>query len=123
MIVAFILSSSAGIVVTAFFIFYQQFENHVVQPAVYGRTIKINPFVVLVAVLIGVELAGFLGALLALPAAGAIQVIVEEVIDQRRQRLVHQPREVESERIALATGTDANGSPLAAERSLILPGE
>ncbi|HEY8203048.1 MAG TPA: AI-2E family transporter [Actinomycetota bacterium] len=122
-IVAFIHSTTAGIVVTAFFILYQQFENHVIQPAVYGRTIRINPFVVLVAVLIGVELAGFLGALLALPAAGAIQVIVEEVIDERRRRRVHQPHEVEAERLALGSNPGANGGQAPSERSLILPGE
>ena len=85
-IVAFIHSPVAGVVVTIFFILYQQFENHVLQPAVYGRTIKLNPFLVLLAVLLGVELAGFLGALFALPVAGAIQVIVNDLMRERRER-------------------------------------
>jgi predicted PurR-regulated permease PerM len=62
-----------------FFVVYQQFENHVIQPAVYGKTIRLNPFLVLLAVLFGVELAGFLGALLALPIAGVLQVTFEEL--------------------------------------------
>ena len=78
-IVAFLESTPVGIGVTIFFIAYQQFENHILQPYVYGRTIRLNPFVVLVAVLAGVEIAGFLGALLALPFAGAAQVVVESI--------------------------------------------
>jgi len=79
-VVAFLQSTTAGIVTLAFFILYQQFENHVLQPVVYGRTIRLNPFLVLLAVLIGVELAGFLGALLALPVAGIAQVALDEFI-------------------------------------------
>jgi predicted PurR-regulated permease PerM len=83
-IVAFIESPFDGIVVTIFFVVYQQFENHVLQPAVYGRTIQLNPFLVLLSVLIGVELAGFLGALLALPVAGIVQIVVVDVAEHRR---------------------------------------
>lgn len=78
-VVAFLHSITAGVVVTIFFIVYQQFENHVLQPLVYGRTIRLNPFVVLLAVVIGVELAGFIGAVVALPIAGVLQVAAEEL--------------------------------------------
>jgi predicted PurR-regulated permease PerM len=87
-IVGFTVSIPAGIIVTVFFIAYQQFENHVLQPAIYGRTIKLNPFLVLVAVLLGVELAGFIGALLALPVAGIVQIVVIEALEHRDGRLV-----------------------------------
>lgn len=87
-IVGFTVSIPAGIIVTVFFIAYQQFENHVLQPAIYGRTIKLNPFLVLVAVLLGVELAGFIGALLALPVAGIVQIVVIEALEHRGGRLV-----------------------------------
>jgi predicted PurR-regulated permease PerM len=92
-VVAFIHSTPAGIVVTVFFVVYQQFENHVLQPAVYGRTIRLNPFLVLVAVLVGIELLGFVGALLALPVAGIIQVIVADILNHRQQRLAASPAE------------------------------
>ena len=82
-IIAFTVSIPVGIAVVIFFVLYQQFENHVLQPAVYGKTIKLNPFLVLLAVLVGVELAGFLGALLALPVAGIIQIVVLDVLDER----------------------------------------
>ena len=79
-LVALTQGTTEGIVVLIFFIVYQQLENHVLQPVVYGRTIRLNPFLVLLAVLIGVELAGFLGALLALPIAGVLQVTFEELV-------------------------------------------
>ena len=69
-LVAFLTSITAGIVVVTFFVLYQQLENHVLQPLVYGRTVQLSPLVVLVAILIGAEVAGVLGALGAIPIAG-----------------------------------------------------
>src|SRR6266540_3821076 len=83
--VAFIHSVPAGIVVIVFFIVYQQIENHVLQPVIYGRTVQLSPLAVLVAVLIGASIAGVLGALGAIPVAGAIQVLI---VDWRRQQQV-----------------------------------
>jgi predicted PurR-regulated permease PerM len=82
--VAFIHSVPAGIVVVAFFIIYQQVENHILQPVVYGRTVQLSPLVVLISVLIGAELAGVLGALAAIPVAGAIQVVFADWLRHRR---------------------------------------
>src|SRR5947208_983004 len=73
--VAFLHSIPAGIIVIVFFVLYQQVENHILQPVVYGRTVQLSPLVVLISVLIGAELAGVLGALAAIPVAGAIQVV------------------------------------------------
>ena len=70
-----------------FFIVYQQFENHVLQTTIMAKTVRLNPLGVLLAVLVGVELAGLLGALLAIPVAGAIQVVARDVWDQRRGRV------------------------------------
>ena len=83
--VAFLHSIAAGIVVVVFFIVYQQFENHLLQPVVYGRTVQLSPLVVLISVLIGAELAGILGALGAIPVAGALQVIVVDWLRHRRE--------------------------------------
>jgi predicted PurR-regulated permease PerM len=71
-----------------FFIVYQQIENHLLQPLVYGRTVQLSPLVVLVAVLIGAEVAGVLGALGAIPVAGAIQVVIVDWQRARRARIV-----------------------------------
>ena len=89
--VAFLHSVFAGIVVVVFFILYQQFENHLLQPLVYGRTVQLSPLVVLIAVLVGAEIAGILGALAAIPVAGAIQVILVDYLRARRERAIETP--------------------------------
>jgi predicted PurR-regulated permease PerM len=86
-LIAFLTSTGAGIAVVLMYIVYQQVENHVLQPLVMSRTVHLNPLGVLLSVLVGVELAGFVGALLAIPAAGAIQVMVRDLWDERQQRL------------------------------------
>jgi predicted PurR-regulated permease PerM len=83
--VAFITSITDGIIVVIFFIVYQQVENHFLQPVVYSRTVQLSPLAVLISVLIGAELAGVLGALAAIPVAGAIQVLLRAWLEQRRK--------------------------------------
>jgi predicted PurR-regulated permease PerM len=83
--------TTAAIVVGVFFVVYQQVENHVIQPLVYGRTVQLSPLAVLVSVLIGAELAGVLGALAAIPVAGALQVLL---VDWRQNRAVPAVRPV-----------------------------
>jgi predicted PurR-regulated permease PerM len=75
--------TTAAIVIAVFFIAYQQLENHVIQPLVYGRTVQLSPLAVLVSVLVGAQIAGVLGALAAIPVAGAIQVLI---VDWRANR-------------------------------------
>jgi len=76
------------LVVIAFFIGYQQFENHVLQPLVYGRTVQLSPLAVLCAVLVGAQLAGILGALLAIPVAGSLLAIGRELLQYRQDTAV-----------------------------------
>jgi predicted PurR-regulated permease PerM len=80
-----------GLVVVGFFIAYQQLENHVLQPLVYGRTVQLSPLAVLIAVLIGAQLAGVVGALGAIPVAGTIQVLLRDYLAHRRSQLVEKP--------------------------------
>jgi predicted PurR-regulated permease PerM len=82
--VAFLHGITAGIIVVVFFIVYQQVENHLLQPIVYGRTVQLSPLVVLISVLIGAELAGVLGALAAIPVAGSLQVVFLDWLSHRR---------------------------------------
>jgi len=89
--VAFLHSTWAGIATLIFFIAYQQFENHVLQVTIMSRTVDLNPLAVLVSVLIGVELFGVLGALLAIPVAGVVQVIARDVYDEHRGHLKPEP--------------------------------
>jgi predicted PurR-regulated permease PerM len=89
--VAFLHSTAAGIGITVFYIVYQQFENHVLQVQIMSKTVDINQLFVLVSVLVGVELFGILGALLAIPAAGVIQVIVRDLWDHRAGKPKDEP--------------------------------
>ena len=88
---AFLHSVPAGITMLIFFILYQQFENHVLQVTIMSRTVNLNPLAVLISVLIGVELFGFLGALLAIPAGGIIQVVARDLYDEREGRFKAEP--------------------------------
>jgi len=90
-LVAFLQSTPVGIATLIFFIVYQQFENHVLQVTVMSRTVDVNPLTVLVSVLAGIELFGFLGALLAIPVAGVIQVVVRNLYDGRGGGLKDEP--------------------------------
>jgi len=74
-----------GVIIVVFFLLYQQLENHVLQPIIYGRTVQLSPLIVLVSVLIGAELAGILGALAAIPVAGIVQAIGREVLRYRSE--------------------------------------
>jgi predicted PurR-regulated permease PerM len=86
-IIAAIHSVPAGIIMLVVFLAYQQVENHVLNPIIMSRTVRLNPFWVLIAVLVGATLGGrvagglgtFVGALIGIPVGGALQVIVREL--------------------------------------------
>jgi predicted PurR-regulated permease PerM len=89
--VGFLHTVVAGVVLILFFVVYQQLENHVLQPLVYNRTVSLSPLAILVSVLVGAELAGVLGALAAIPVAGAIQVLIVDFLRARRERVIETP--------------------------------
>jgi predicted PurR-regulated permease PerM len=78
---------TAGIVTAVVFAVYTQVENHVLNPVVMSKTVRISPLLVFIAVLAGASIGtliggipgGFVAALLAIPAAGALQVLVKEI--------------------------------------------
>jgi predicted PurR-regulated permease PerM len=88
-VVLFALTQSltAGIVTLVVFVIYTQVENHILNPVIMSRTVRINPLLVLISILIGASIGswvngifgGFVVALLSIPLAGALQVIVREV--------------------------------------------
>jgi len=89
--VAFLHSTKAGIVSVIVYVIYQQVENHVLQPTIMARTVRLNPLMVIISVLIGARVLGLLGALLAIPLAGVIQVIGRDLYDQHSGRLKGAP--------------------------------
>jgi predicted PurR-regulated permease PerM len=80
-------SLTAGIITLAVFLIYTQIENHVLNPVVMSRTVRVNPLLVLLSVLVGASIGSWIGgifgafvaALIAIPSAGAIQVLVREI--------------------------------------------
>lgn len=89
--VAFLDGSRNGVLAIIFYVLYQQVENHLLQPTIMSRTVALNPLAVLVSVLIGVELFGILGALLAIPVAGIVQVVARDIYNERRGELKEEP--------------------------------
>lgn len=80
-------SLTSGIVTAAVFVAYQQLENHVLNPIVMSRTVKVNPLLVLVSILIGGSIGDWVGgtfgafaaALLSIPIAAAIQIVARDL--------------------------------------------
>jgi predicted PurR-regulated permease PerM len=77
--VAFAHDVKVGVVVAVFYLIYQQFENYVLYPRIMKRSVDVSPAVTIIAVLLGGSLMGILGALLAIPTAAAVQLVMLEV--------------------------------------------
>jgi predicted PurR-regulated permease PerM len=86
-LVALTVSVPRALIVVGLLVAYQEFENRILIPRVYGATMRLPGVAVFVALLIGAELLGILGALLALPAAAALRVFIEYANDVRRGRV------------------------------------
>ena len=78
---------TAGIIMIIVLVVYQQTENHLVQPIVMRRSVAVSPLIVIVSVLIGAALLGILGALLAIPVAGSVQIALRGIVEARRARV------------------------------------
>ena len=80
-------SLTDGIIMAVVFVAYQQLENHVLNPLIMSKTVNVNPLLVMLSVLVGTSLGdwvggifgGFVAALLSIPVAAALQVIVREI--------------------------------------------
>ncbi len=83
---AFLQAPTLGLWVILFYIIVQQFENHVLVPLVFGKTIGLNPVVVVIALLVGSQLAGILGAILAVPVATIIVELLDDLAKHKESR-------------------------------------
>jgi len=77
-LLAFGEGATTGVIAAVVFIVYQNIENHLIQPAVIGRSIDLPPWVALVSALVGASVGGLIGAVLAVPLVGAVKVMVAE---------------------------------------------
>ena len=84
-IVGLTQSLPQGLIMLAFYILYQQVENYVIAPKIMGTQLKIPGVVTIIAAMIGTSLLGFIGAVLAVPVAAAIILILQEVVIPRSE--------------------------------------
>lgn len=83
-IIAFVDGGATlGLLTVALYIIAQQFENHLIYPLVVTRVVGVPPLLVILALIVGAKLAGFLGVLLSVPMAGALQEIIKDVENKR----------------------------------------
>jgi len=82
--IAFATDIKIGIACAIFYIIYQQVENYVIYPRVMKKSIDVPGSVVVIAALVGAALLGIVGALLAIPTAAAILLIMREVVVKRQ---------------------------------------
>jgi energy-coupling factor transporter ATP-binding protein EcfA2 len=77
---------ASALVALGLLLAYHAVEGHTLRPFLYGRAVKLSPLAVLVAIVLGTDVAGILGALIAIPVAGSIQVIIRELLQRREER-------------------------------------
>jgi len=80
--IASVESPWRGLAVIMLFWLIQQMENHLIVPKVMQKMIGLNPIVIILVILIGAKLYGFLGILVAVPTAAALSVIVKDVFEK-----------------------------------------
>jgi predicted PurR-regulated permease PerM len=90
-VVAFVSFPGGLIVWIAVLVIYQQIENNLIQPQVQKRTVNVHPFITIVAVLFGSTLLGVLGAIVAIPIAASIQILLREYWDWRTLSIRDKP--------------------------------
>src|SRR5690606_31163858 len=86
-VVGFITSISVGIACVVLFIADQPIENFLIYPTVMRRAVKVSDLAAIIGALLGFTLLGIVGALIAIPAVAAVQLIAREVIIPRQQRV------------------------------------
>lgn len=91
----------AAIAFALFFVVYQQLENNIISPAIQSKRLKLSPLLVLTAVTIGAYVFGIAGAIISIPIAGCIKVLLEEYLDHvKRIRDKHNAEERSSTKLA-----------------------
>ena len=79
--------ASLGFLVVGLYLIIQQFENHLIYPLVVKKVVGVSPLLVILALLIGIKVAGFLGVILSVPVAAALQEFVSDVQKNKKASL------------------------------------
>lgn len=85
-ILAFLQDPVMGLWVIVFYVIVQQLENHILVPVVMGRTVGLNPVVVIIALLVGGQLAGIAGMILSIPVATVIVEVIDDLAKKKELR-------------------------------------
>ena len=100
---------TAALIMLAVILVYQQVENNLLGPTIYGKAVNISPFFVILGVTLFGALLGVLGALVAVPLTASLQIVMQEVTKARRARIAELRAAVEPH-----VGTDAEAAAGAA---------
>jgi predicted PurR-regulated permease PerM len=95
--VALFHSTSAGIIILAYYLLYQQFENYIIQPKIQANSTNMSPLLVFVSLIIGINFGGLFGGLLAIPVAGCIRIAILEYLGSKNiigDSSIQQPNKV-----------------------------
>lgn len=84
LIVLVFKGATPALIILIFFIIFQQVENYVFQPIIFKKTVEVSPLVTTLALLLGASLAGFIGALVAIPVAASLQILVKYWLSGRK---------------------------------------
>jgi predicted PurR-regulated permease PerM len=79
-------SVTLGLVMICFYLIVHQFENHLLYPLVVKKIIGVNPLVVIISLIVGYELAGFLGVILSVPMATLLMEFVNDIDKKKHAR-------------------------------------
>lgn len=90
-LVCLLSSASLAVIMLIYFIVYQQIENHTFQPVVQSRLTRLTPMTVFIAALLGVGFAGILGAIMAIPIASAVKILIEDYLENRTSQAEAKP--------------------------------
>ncbi|MBI3631925.1 MAG: AI-2E family transporter [Candidatus Vogelbacteria bacterium] len=91
-IVAFTQSPTLGLMTFGFYVIIQQFENHLIYPLVVRKIIGVPPLLVVIGIIVGLEIAGFWGAILAVPGSAVLMELVSDI--EQRKRLFSEKERV-----------------------------
>jgi predicted PurR-regulated permease PerM len=100
-VLGFLGGPTTGVLATIYTFVWSQVESNVITPRVMGRAVEINPLIVLLSLLVGNELLGLVGALISIPAAAALAVVVDELHQERLRHLRATAQDRPVERVLL----------------------
>ena len=79
---------TAGIIFAIYFFIYQQFENNLIAPTIQARKLELSALAILSAITIGIYVFGFAGAIISIPVAGCLKVLLEDYLARARKNRI-----------------------------------